>query len=275
MADLPSWTVLILCVGRTTDVVRPELTNYLSELGFEAHVYDSMGYPADPSLDTVSACVEAIDQHDIVLALIDEEEGTEVNPKNLDPAIREYLVTNGLLPGPGSALPPPTVFQLEVLTAKARGKPTLALMTTAARDLHRQVIKMLSDGDIVVTRKEAERSSGGGSDQGSTMGGARRRLRGAQRRPRLVSPHAIRSRHREGRLGPLLQPHRPSRASDDDGRRSRNGPACVGAHRVRTSSSAPRARPSAAGLPVAARPVRRKAHPASTTQGAFGRYKLR
>ena len=98
------WRVLLLCAGRSTRELRPQLIAHLESLGLDANVYSQEGYPADPSVDNVSACVEAIGQHDVVIAVIDEEEGSEVAPERLDPGVRNYLLEEGLLPATGSVL---------------------------------------------------------------------------------------------------------------------------------------------------------------------------
>ena len=147
MTERP-WRVLVLCAGRSTSVLRPELIRHLEDLDFEANVYSEPGYLADPSLDNVSACVEAIDQHDIVLAVIDTEEGSEVDPGPLDAGVRRYLLEHELLPAPGSAAPSPTIVQLEVGVARAQGKPTLVLISEEARRARRTVEEMLKKGEV-------------------------------------------------------------------------------------------------------------------------------
>lgn len=147
-SDLSRWRVLLLCVGRSTEMVRDELVRWGEELGFEITVYDHPGYRADPVSDTVSACIKEIAQYDIVLALADEEEGTEVNVDLLENGVREFLINSDLLPPPESAIPTPTIFQLEVLAAKRLGKPTLVLMTTAAQQSQREVARMLAAKEL-------------------------------------------------------------------------------------------------------------------------------
>jgi hypothetical protein len=129
-------------------MVREELVRFGDELGFDVHVYDRAGYPADPGLDPVSACVEAIDQHDIVVALADEEEGTEVDVSALDDGVRGFLVNCGILPAAGSGVLVPTIFQVEVLVARQLAKPTVVLMTTRARELNRTFVQLLRDGAL-------------------------------------------------------------------------------------------------------------------------------
>lgn len=143
-----TWRVLVLCAGRSTGVLRPELIRHLENLGFEANVYSEPGYFADPSLDNVSACVEAIDQHDIVLAVIDTEEGSEVDPATLDDGVRRYLLEHELLPASDSRVPPPTIVQLEVGVARAQGKPTLVLISEEARTARRTVEERLKRGEV-------------------------------------------------------------------------------------------------------------------------------
>lgn len=152
-AELPAWRVLVLCVGRSTEMIRPELIRHLQALGFAANTYDNAGYPADPARDTVAACIEAIDQHDIVLAVLDEQEGSEVRQENIEAGVRDYLRREGLLPASGSGVPPPTVVQLEILTAIARGKPTLPLINTRARDAVQEVLSLLRAGALEVIPK--------------------------------------------------------------------------------------------------------------------------
>jgi len=147
-ADPPAWRVLLLSVGRSTENVRSELVSHLHGLGFQATSYDNTGYPADPGRDTVAACIEAIDQHDIVLAVLDEQEGSEVRPDRIDPKIREYLEREELLPAPGSGLAIPTIVQLEVLTALKRGKPTLRLISKSASDGAGALMNMLQAGEL-------------------------------------------------------------------------------------------------------------------------------
>jgi hypothetical protein len=152
-AEFPAWRVLVLCVGRSTEAIRPELIRHLRALGFVANTYDNVGYPADPARDTVAACIEAIDQHDIVLAVLDEQEGSEVQQENIEAGVRDYLQQEGLLPTSGSSVPAPTVVQLEVLTAIARGKPTLPLIDARARDAVQEILNLLRTGALQVTPK--------------------------------------------------------------------------------------------------------------------------
>lgn len=152
MSDLEKWRVLLLCAGRSTRESRPQLIEHLRTLGFDANVYSKEGYPTDPTVDNVSACVEAVGQHDVVIAVIDEEEGTEVNPGALEPTVREELLDMGLLPTPGSPVPPPTITQLEVGVALALGKPTFILMSEKASEAKSALERMLKKGEVVPPR---------------------------------------------------------------------------------------------------------------------------
>ena len=154
-AELPRWRVLLLCVGRSTESLRPELLSHLHELGFEASVYDNAGYPADPGRDTVAACIEAIDKHDIVLAVLDEQEGSPVQPEQIDAAVRLRLEEEGLLPRSGSGLAVPTIVQLEVATAIRSGKPTLRLISKSASDSASELMGMLHAGELELKPKGA------------------------------------------------------------------------------------------------------------------------
>jgi hypothetical protein len=155
MANLKKWRVLLLCAGRSTREWRPQLVEHLRTLGFDANVYSKEGYPTDPTVDNVSACVEAIGQHDVVIAVIDEEEGTEVDPDALEATVRKELLEKGLLPPPGSPVPPPTITHLEVEVAQALGKPTFILMSEKASEAKRALEGMLGKGELTPRAKAA------------------------------------------------------------------------------------------------------------------------
>ena len=147
------WKVLILCTGYTNTLLRSVIKDELENLGFEATVYDFPGYPVDPSIHSHADCVTAINQHDIVLAFADETEGGEFQIAQAPPEMIDKLRRDGILPLAGSTYSTPTIFQVEVLVAKALRKPTLVFIPKNVQAQVEQELKLLRERSLHLKAK--------------------------------------------------------------------------------------------------------------------------
>ena len=152
---MDKWKCLILCTGHANPLLRSFVKTELERMGFVANVYDSPGYPVDPSLHSHSACVTAISQHDIVLAFADESEGGTFQVDQAPKQMIDWLRQKHILPPDGSANSIPTIFQVEVLAAKALDKPTLVFIPHTVQARVEQQIKLLRDNALQLTPKSS------------------------------------------------------------------------------------------------------------------------
>lgn len=139
------WSVLILCTGHGNELLRSFVRSVVEGLGFDAHVYDAPGYPVDPSVHSHAACVEAISSHDIVLAFADKSEGGEFQVEQAPQAMVSHLRDKGILPVEGSPSSIPTIFQVEVMTARDLGKPTIVFLPKEIQSRIDQTITQLRE----------------------------------------------------------------------------------------------------------------------------------
>ena len=126
--DRSPWSVLMLVTGHGHEILRAVVKEVVSELGFAFHVFDSEGYPVDPSIHSHEACIRAIQAHDIVLVFLDTAEGGTFQVDQATPALIDELKRLEVLPS-GALAETPTITQVETLTARAIGKPTLLFFT--------------------------------------------------------------------------------------------------------------------------------------------------
>lgn len=128
---LRSWRVLI--VGASDP--RADLPRYIanesaSSLGFDVHVwYDNPD--VDPSTGTDGSCVSAVIGSQIVIAVLTDRAGSEIRTDRADMVSAtevELLRSSGILPPLDSTARLPTVLQVEVLSARAFGRPLIVLM---------------------------------------------------------------------------------------------------------------------------------------------------
>lgn len=132
-------------------MLRPFVRTTIENLGFDANVYDSPGYPIDPTVHSHAACVKAISSHDIVLAFADETEGGEFQIGQAPQPMLEQLRARGIIPQVGSTDPLPTIFQAEVMTARSLEKPTIVFIGNDVKARIDQTLSLLSGGGLVVT----------------------------------------------------------------------------------------------------------------------------
>src|SRR5258708_39606411 len=114
---LRPWRVLLLPAGYGNETLRDEALTFIRSLGFEASVYDRPGYPVDSSVHSHSACIEAIEQHDIVVAIVDEKQGGQFQVDEIPAGLRSRLVQLGVIAASYESRPVPSILQAEVLTA--------------------------------------------------------------------------------------------------------------------------------------------------------------
>lgn len=145
-----NWSVLILCTGFGNEMLRSFVRITVQDLGFDAHVYDAPDYPVDSTIHSHSACVNAISAHDIVLAFADETEGGEFQVANAPQAMLEELQEREIIPPPGSSAPLPTIFQVEVMTARSLGKPTIVFIGKDMKAQIDQIITLLRQNQLDV-----------------------------------------------------------------------------------------------------------------------------
>jgi hypothetical protein len=140
---LRPWRVLLLSAGYGNETLRDEAFSTINDLGFEISVYDRPGYPVDPSTHSHAACIEAIDQHDIVVALIDEKEGGTFQVDEIPKAMRTRLAALGVIADRYDSAPLPSILQVEVLTARATGRPVICLVPDSVREICHTVLEQL------------------------------------------------------------------------------------------------------------------------------------
>jgi len=144
VTQLPKpWRVLLLSAGYGNETLRDEAYSTIRAIGFEVSVYDRPGYPVDSSVHSHAACIEAIDQHDIVVALIDEKEGGTFQVNEIPEDMRARLVSLKILADNYDSAPVPSILQVEVLTARAAGKPLICLVPDAVREICHTILEQL------------------------------------------------------------------------------------------------------------------------------------
>jgi hypothetical protein len=126
------------------------VTEEVRELGFDAHVYDDAGYPVDPSVHSHAACVKAVAFHDIILAFADDKQGGEFQMDLIPPNMADELRAKGILPVRSLPGVNPTVFQVEVLTARGLGKPTIVFIPKNVEAQVEQTVKLLREGGLTL-----------------------------------------------------------------------------------------------------------------------------
>lgn len=152
-AAFPDWSVVVLSVGFGRETLRALVKSSLEELGFVANAYDTPGYPVDPTVHSHEACLRAIHAHDIVIVLADQGGGGPFQIAACTPAELRWLREQGIIPSSGSDASIPTVFQVEVLTARALGKPTLVFIPKTIEAAIQELIRLVRAGDIRITRR--------------------------------------------------------------------------------------------------------------------------
>ena len=140
---LRSWRVLLLSAGYGNETLRDEAYSTISDLGFEVSVYDRPGYPVDSSVHSHAACIEAIDQHDIVVALIDEKDGGTFQVDEIPELMRARLVELGVIANRYDFAPVPSILQVEILTARATGKPVICMVPESVREVCHAILGQL------------------------------------------------------------------------------------------------------------------------------------
>lgn len=141
------WSVLMLCTGHGNELLRGAVEEVVVGVGFEFSVYDGAEYPVDPLVHSHAACVRAIDQSDIVLAFLDDRRGGEFQSEKAPPEMHEALAQAGVLYTPSA---PPSITQVEVLTARHLGKPTLLFVPTDVQTMVGTIVQQLRSGSIPV-----------------------------------------------------------------------------------------------------------------------------
>ncbi len=124
--EMDKWSVLILSAGYGNELLRSEVRRSVEEIGMLPRVYDAPGYLVDPDVHSHEACVRAINENDIIVALVDEKEGGDFQDAKVGADAVEWLKSRDILrPSP---CPPSTILQVEVLTARELKKPVLVFV---------------------------------------------------------------------------------------------------------------------------------------------------
>jgi hypothetical protein len=132
--DVRPWSVLLLSAGYGNETQRDLVNKAIGEFGFKVAVYDRPGYPVGSQSHSHEVCIEAIDQADIVVALVDEKEGGELQVDSLSPGLISKLEDLGVLQREYSYHPTPSILQAEILVAKAKHKPVICLVPNEVRE---------------------------------------------------------------------------------------------------------------------------------------------
>ena len=148
-----SWRVLIASTGYGRETLRGVVEKHAADLGLEPLVYDSPGYPADPSLHSHIACVHAIGQADIVIALVDESLGGEFQLQEAPPEMRSALVEAGIFESPDVTGHGVSITQVEVQVARFLKKPTLVFVPKEIEAEVQTLLGLLKGGDLKVSAK--------------------------------------------------------------------------------------------------------------------------
>jgi hypothetical protein len=150
-----NWSVLILCTGFGNEMLRSVVRTTVQDLGFDVNVYDAPGYPVDPAIHSHAACVNAIRSHDIVLAFADESEGGEFQVAAAPEAMLKDLRERKIIPHDGSSEPLPTIFQVEVMTARSLHKPTIVFIGNDVKIRVDQTIAFLRENKLEIKPRSA------------------------------------------------------------------------------------------------------------------------
>lgn len=138
------WRVLILSAGLGNETLRDEVHKIVSDLGFDVSAFDRGDYPIYSLSHSHASCIEALDQHDILLALIDEKEGGQFQVDKIPQRLRAELVQLGVIAEQYKVgTPTPSILQVEVLTARAKQKPVICLVPESTKNQCVAVLKEL------------------------------------------------------------------------------------------------------------------------------------
>jgi DNA polymerase III delta prime subunit len=151
-ASVRNWSVLILCTGYGNELLRSDVKAIVSDLGFNVTVYDSEGYPVDPGLHSHQACLLALDQHDIVLAFAGDREGGTFACTECPAEYLDWLKDHDVFDANADWVVP-TIFQIEVLTAKALNKPVLIFIPKDVESKVGQTIETLRQGGLRLKKR--------------------------------------------------------------------------------------------------------------------------
>jgi hypothetical protein len=148
-----SWRVLIASTGYGLETLRGVVQKHVADLGFEPLVYDSPGYPADPSVHSHIACVRAISQADIVIAFVDESLGGEFQLQEAPAEMQAALVEAGIFERPGITGHGVSITQVEVRVARFSNKPTLVFVPREVQANVQTLLELLKGGRLAVSAK--------------------------------------------------------------------------------------------------------------------------
>ena len=149
------WSVLILALGHGREHLHDIAKDACVELGFETNIYSQPGYPVDPKLFSHANCVKVIEQHDIVIAFVDLGEGGTFQVKKAPPAMVKELRRLRVLPPQKSTALIPTILEVEIMAARARGKTTLLFMPKSVERTVYDTKKKIRNGVLRVKRRRS------------------------------------------------------------------------------------------------------------------------
>lgn len=139
-----TWHALVVSPGAGFEAERNHVRCKLEVLGFEASVWDQPGYPVTAGVDPYEACVDAIHQHDFVVALLGTDMGSPMTLERLRPALRATLEDQAVI-SRNDDVPPPSVLQAEIRIAQALNIPVITLVPDELLTLANAAISRLAD----------------------------------------------------------------------------------------------------------------------------------
>src|ERR1700755_2216050 len=152
------WRVQLVSVGRGTEMSRSVIVEATESAGFTCDVWDSADFVMNPELHTSAASVRAVYEHDVIIALADLNPGSRFAASSVPPEMASELTGLGVLPLTRVGARLPTLFQVEVLTAKALGKPTLVFLSEELKDAVVKTLSWLSEGDPTLMPRTSART---------------------------------------------------------------------------------------------------------------------
>ena len=139
------WRLQLVSVGTGTELARTVIAEASREAGLSCDVWDVAGFIINPSLHTHAACVRAVYEHDIVIGLVDRTPGSTFAIDEIPADMAHELRTLGVLPSATRNDLLPSIFHVEVLTAKALGRAVLVMIPEDVMVPARETIRLLTE----------------------------------------------------------------------------------------------------------------------------------
>lgn len=152
MTETRPWQILVVGSNdQEAAVGRMAIRDEAMALGFDVHVWYE-NPEIDPATGTDGSCVRAVLGTQIVVAILTARGGSAIRADRRDlvaPADVDFLRRSNILPPVQSSATLPTVLHVEVLTAKAVGRPLIVFAHDALLQRVDQAIQQLA-ADLTV-----------------------------------------------------------------------------------------------------------------------------